>query len=316
VSEATALNLFPVKGMRRATANGAEIAALYARATGFEYHGIGDRELYAVAPSSEGDLMVLTPRGRTSPQGIEHRHVEDWALKRIGVDITGERQLRLSAEGIGAVALDLRESPSGKAVRAALHKGQVSGFDLGAEAGDFIGEITGRGGTLLMRIDRSAERMVGPGQLRSSLAADSQPYSLGNARSLAALSGLRRQAVPMLRYRPNIEVDNLGDVGPFSEDYARRIGIDGLSFRVAAGIVRCVVTNLDEEGEMVGRGLSTLAARKGRRVNSMGMAEEGRPEPIFCVSLNLEPGQEGQVSLHAPVTVLEWGSPNVRLAEG
>jgi hypothetical protein len=308
----TNLNLFPGKGMRPATANGKPITALTASRTGFEHQGVGDREIFAVAHDKNGIFTVMTPRGRDEAPGRDNVHPGDRGIKRIGVDIAGEGQVRLSASSVGELALDLSQGP-GPAAIVALHSGEVWGFDLGIEAADFIQTVTGRKGARLMRANRSAPRLVGPQTCRDSLASDGYPYLLGVDSSLQELNDLRPGAdpIPMLRYRPNIVVDDL-EKGPFSEHMARRVAVGRAVFRVASGSIRCIVTNLDEDGQVVGGGLSALRPRTGLRVDDGGEIEGGRAKPIFCVNLTLETGELGAasqvVSEGEPVETLLWAA--------
>src|SRR5262245_24758387 len=132
MSRLVSADLYPVKGMRAATAYGSPPESLMATAKGFTFQGIGNRMLYPVARSRQtGELTVITPRGRDSATGREHVHPRDRALKRADVEILDELLLQLSAEGVDPVTVDLRRVQQGKPVRAALHKGEVWGFDLG-----------------------------------------------------------------------------------------------------------------------------------------------------------------------------------------
>ncbi len=315
----TALNLYPLKGARAATLNGQEIDMLDIEPEGLACLGIGDRELFIVAPSADPEegLMVVTPRGRNSSTGRDNEHQPDRAIKTVSVDVIRHRRLALSAPNIGRLVLDLDQEPSEPSVRVALHGGRVWGFDLGPDAADFAQKVTGRPDASMMRVDRAKPRTVKTGERRITLAADGHPFTIGVDESLAHLNEQSQQAAADMRqFRPGIVVNSLGK-GPFSEHLAKRIAIGPHIFEVVSGSIRCIVTNLNEGGQpAAGSGLRLLRERRGVRHDAEGNLEEGRPEPIFCVNARLESssGETPVVARNMSVAVLDWADrPHLEL---
>jgi len=96
--------------------------------------------------------------------------------------------------------------------------------------------------------------------------ADGFPFLLISQASLDDLNGRLDQALPMIRFRPNLVV---AGCEPYAEDDWRRIRIGELTFRVAKPCSRCVIPTIDPEtGEKGVEPLRTLNRyrREGNKV--------------------------------------------------
>lgn len=90
--------------------------------------------------------------------------------------------------------------------------------------------------------------------------ADGFPFLLISQASLDDLNSRLEQALPMLRFRPNLVVTGCA---PYAEDSWRRIRIGELTFRVAKPCSRCVIPTIDPEtGE---KGVEPLRTLNGYR---------------------------------------------------
>ena len=100
--------------------------------------------------------------------------------------------------------------------------------------------------------------------------ADGYPVLLTNEASLHALGA----DVPMTRFRPNIVI---GGAAPWQEDawVGGRLRVGGVTFRVAEGCGRCVVTTINQE-----------TAEKGREpLRALGRLRRVEGRLLFGVSL-------------------------------
>ncbi len=86
--------------------------------------------------------------------------------------------------------------------------------------------------------------------------ADGFPFLLISQASLDDLNGRLDEALPMIRFRPNLVVSGSA---PYAEDQWRRIRIGGLTFRVAKPCSRCVIPTINPQtGEKGVEPLRTL----------------------------------------------------------
>lgn len=120
--------------------------------------------------------------------------------------------------------------------------------------------------------------------------ADGFPFLLISQASLDDLNGRLPEALPMLRFRPNLVVDGCA---PYAEDAWRQIRIGDIGFRVAKPCSRCPIPTIDfSTGERGAEPLRTLMdyRRRDNRVyfgqnllhDSGGRLEVGMPVEVLA----------------------------------
>ena len=118
--------------------------------------------------------------------------------------------------------------------------------DAGDEAAQWVSDFVGKA-TRLVYVPQERARTVdaGYGEPGDKVAfADGFPLLLIGQGSLNDLSNRVGRPLEMLRFRPNLVVD---DIQPFAEDGWKRIRIGSLDFRVLKPCSRCILTTLDPE---------------------------------------------------------------------
>lgn len=120
--------------------------------------------------------------------------------------------------------------------------------------------------------------------------ADGFPFLLISQASLDDLNGRLEQAVPMIRFRPNLVVDGCA---PFAEDNWRRIRIGDMSFRVAKPCSRCIIPTIDPATAERGKEPLQTLMRYRRRDNKVYFGQ------------NLLHDAVGRLEVGMPVEVLE-----------
>lgn len=120
--------------------------------------------------------------------------------------------------------------------------------------------------------------------------ADGFPFLLISQASLDDLNGRLDEAVPMLRFRPNLVVDGCD---AYTEDGWRRIRIGDIEFRVAKPCSRCIIPTIDPATGLRGQEpLRTLMSYR-RRDNKVYFGQ------------NLIHDGIGRLAVGMPVEVLE-----------
>lgn len=118
--------------------------------------------------------------------------------------------------------------------------------DAGEEAAQWVSDFVGKA-TRLVYVPAERARTVdaGYGKEGDKVAfADGFPLLLIGQGSLDDLCSRVGRPLPMLRFRPNLVVD---DIAPFAEDGWKRIRIGSLDFRVLKPCSRCILTTIDPE---------------------------------------------------------------------
>ena len=266
--------MYPIKGAQPATINGEVPCALEATRAGFRFGDFGDREFVLAAGDEEGPLTVVTPRGWNDDRGPRTAHKSDRFLASLAVDIADEgKSLNMTRRDGEHYSVSLDEQPDEPGLREVhLHGGRFMGIDWGEDAAKFFSGVVGRPVRFLRSLP-SGLRTLGNGARSDARAADAHPYLITNQISLDYLNDLAGTDVPMARYRPNIvvatEAPNLdAEYAYLDEDTANIIRVGNKWFRVASASGRCIVTTMDERGELGGDGLRVLEPRKGTKLRS------------------------------------------------
>lgn len=168
--------------------------------------------------------------------------------------------LRLSVPS-GPPALELAEPAHGPVVPVALHRHRLSAREVGPAADDWLRAATGRGDLRLVWCHEPSARELNPQFSQPGDHAafpDGYPVTVATEASLARLNEWiaqhgaeqgepARAPLPMTRFRPNLVVaaDDPTDLEPFAEDRWRSLTVGSVSFRVAKGVDRCVMTTID-----------------------------------------------------------------------
>jgi uncharacterized protein YcbX len=132
---------------------------------------------------------------------------------------------------------------------------------------DWVSAFLDRPARLVWQADPRGRPIGGPSWPDAVVnLADGSPVLLAVAASLDAVNDWLAEAgeepVPMTRFRPNLVV---GGAPAWAEDdwLGHRLRIGEVSFQVAAGCARCVVTTIDQEtGERTGQPLKMLGIHR------------------------------------------------------
>lgn len=170
--------------------------------------------------------------------------------------------LRLRTAGLPDLHLDGDEvrdevRDQGEVVPVRLHRHDLTGALVSAEADAWVSAAVRRSGLRLVRCVDPSARALNPAFSREgdhTAYADGYPVTLASRRSLARLNdwvaeaAVERgepvpEALPMERFRPNVVVD--GELEPFVEDTWERVQLGDVAFRVAKAVDRCVMTTID-----------------------------------------------------------------------
>jgi uncharacterized protein len=177
-------------------------------------------------------------------------------LALLATDLT-EAALVLGSETAGELRLPLRPTGPSRVVR--VWADDVAAVDAGDEAAAFIGAHLGFA-CRLMHMPDDTLRQVDRDYARTGDRvgfADGFPLLLITQESLDALNHRVGEALPMLRFRPNVVVQG---AAPHEEDTWRRIRIGEVDCDVVKPCARCVVTTVDPATAQTGREpLRTLA---------------------------------------------------------
>lgn len=169
--------------------------------------------------------------------------------------------LRLSAPGMADLDVAF-EPPETGAETVQVWADRCLAHSAGSEPAAWLSRFLGIDCRLFFMPEQT-ERAVDPDyanpQDRVGFA-DGFPFLLISQASLDDLNSRLDQAVPMLRFRPNLVISGSA---PYAEDGWRRIRIGALTFRVAKPCSRCVIPTIDPEtGE---KGVEPLRTLNGYR---------------------------------------------------
>lgn len=162
--------------------------------------------------------------------------------------------LRLRAPGAPDLHLD---GGDGEEIPVRLHRHDLTGALVSAEADAWLARVLGRPGLRLVRCVDPTRRALNPDH---STIGDHTAYADGYPVTLASRASLRQlhdwvaetavergepvpDPLPEERFRANVVVD--GDLAPFVEDSWATVRIGGVGFRVAKPVDRCVMTTID-----------------------------------------------------------------------
>ena len=158
------------------------------------------------------------------------RNVHDWS-----VQIEGQRTLNLP------VSL-----PTDKERLVRIWKDQINITVASASYNEWFSNAIGLQCELVqMKAQHLRSIQSGRGRIDDTVSlADGSPVLLTSEASLFALNQRLKDAVPMVRFRPNLVVS--ADVA-FVEDRWRRIRVGEVEFEVGWGCTRCIVTTIDSK---------------------------------------------------------------------
>jgi uncharacterized protein YcbX len=153
--------------------------------------------------------------------------------------------LTLSAEGAGAVAVDLARRDGNRIpIEVWRHRGE--GVDQGAEAARWLSALLGRS-LRLVRIPPDHERRVNPDRVPEpafTAYSDGYPLLVLSRESLADLNGRLPAPLAMERFRPNLVIEG---VAAYAEDGWRRIRVGQVELEIVKPCDRCGITTVDPQ---------------------------------------------------------------------
>lgn len=215
----TALNIYPVKSCRGIALDRALITP-----TGFAH----DRE-----------WLIVHPNGQFVTQREEPR----LALIQTALD---SETLRLTAPGMGTLAIPLKTDARGAAVEVTIWRDRCAAFDAGAEATSWLTTFMGKP-FRLVRFDSARKRASDVVWTRGVEAlnqfADAFAWLIISQASLTDLNSRLERPLPMNRFRPNIVVDGLPAYG---EDDVHQFSADEITLRVVKGCTRCAIPTTNQ----------------------------------------------------------------------
>lgn len=248
------------------------------------------RETALDALGVQGDrrwMVVDTQTGRFLTQRLLAQ------LTQLQARWLGSTHLQLSAPGMADVTVALPDEHAPlRAVTIWSDSLQVP--DAGDQAAKWLSQWLGRA-CRLVQVPHARARQVDTAyaNVGDKVAfADGFPLLLIGQASLDDLSARVGQALPMLRFRPNLVVSG-GQ--PYAEDSWKRIRIGELEFRVVKGCSRCIMTTLDPQTGERSADREPLTTLKTYRERD-GQVYFGQ---------NLIACGEGHLRLDMPVEVLE-----------
>ena len=183
--------------------------------------------------------MVVDDEGRFMTQ----REYPSMAM--IDVKMTcDELQLSYTKGTFGTVSIPLNGPEKGHRINVKVWDDQVWALSPGLTADGWLQEVLKQKCRLVYMPDdvsRPADKRYAPVKTNVSFA-DAFPFLLANKASLQELSKRIGADMSMLRFRPNIVVD---DNTPYTEDHWKKIGIGPIVFHVVKPCARCVVTTIE-----------------------------------------------------------------------
>jgi uncharacterized protein YcbX len=208
--------------------------------------------------------MVVDAAGDTLTAREHRRLLHVIATPRSGGGIA------LAAPGMESLSVDVPRQPNPVALTISR---LASGAAAGVEADDWISRALGHPARLVW-LDDPRRRTVGTshgGRLGDALnLADAGPILLTSTASLDQLNEWLRQTavereesrpdpLPMVRFRPNVVVDDVGSA--FAEDEWKRLHLGNVEFRFAEHCDRCVLVTIDPETLRSGKEPTRTLAR-------------------------------------------------------
>lgn len=182
--------------------------------------------------------MVVDDKG----DFITQRQFPNMALIHTALTPSG---LRLSAPGMADLdVLFEPEAPVQQTVQ--VWGDRCMALSAGPGAAAWLSDFLGLDCRLVF-MPESTRRPVDPDYAESSDQvgfADGFPFLLISEASLADLNGRLDQALPMIRFRPNLVV---AGCEPYAEDQWRRIRIGEVTFRVSKPCSRCVIPTINPD---------------------------------------------------------------------
>lgn len=264
----TALNIYPVKSCRGIPLQSARVSDT----------GLAD----------DRHWMLVRPNGRF----VTQRELPRLAL--IGTAVTADG-LELSAAGMPALSVP-RESP-GTSMNIVVWKFSGGGIDCGEEAAAWCTQYLGTP-LRLVRFDTRQERVCSPewtqGQRAITQFSDGYPVLIISRASLAELNSRLPKELPMVRFRPNLVID---EVGAYDEDRIHELSTDDVTLRIVKPCTRCSITTTDQQSGALD-GVEPLATlRKYRFDRALGGVCFGQNAIITRgVGASLRVGQKFQLS--------------------
>ncbi len=211
----SALCLYPVKGLRGAAAQRAQV----------ERVGLaGDRR-----------WLVIDAAGRFRSQ----REVA--AMARVAAEMTAGG-VALSREGLPRLEAVYPDADA-ETIAVTIWRDTVPARLVGGDASAWLTEALGVASRLVWMADAAVRPVRSAPAGRVSFA-DAYPVLLTCVSSLADLNRRLARPISMQRFRPNLVVDG---APAWAEDGWRRIRVGGASFRVAGPCGRCIVPSIDQE---------------------------------------------------------------------
>jgi len=212
------IRIFPVKGLR----GGAH----------------ADAEVMPAGLAGDRRWMVVDENGRFLSQR------ERPGMARVQAQLTGQG-VSLTADGAGELAV-ARPNAGDTRRDVVIWRDTVPAMDAGDGAAAWLTALLGVPCRLVFMADPAARQanleFARPGDVVSF--ADGYPLLLTSRASLDDLNTKLANAVPMLRFRPNLVIEG---ALPWAEYDWVRLRIGQAVFRVVKPCDRCVVTTIDPE---------------------------------------------------------------------
>lgn len=322
VDRVTGVHMFAIKSCHETTVEGQLPSALQVGETGFEAQGVRDREFVMVEDmprDAEQSPLFVSQRGWDEAEHpVKGRH--DNRLAVVETNIRAGR-LEIVAPGLGSLSIMAEYDGTAPKRDVRIFESILpQALDQGDEAAGLFSEVLGRP-VRLVRTNRSVPRELPKEYRRTGAAnkvagADGFPFLLTNQASLDAAneaSGLDPdEYVDLRQYRGTTETDGVA-MGPWGEDYIRKVKIGSTVMYLVKPSARCIITNIKQSsGEGGVKGLRVLRSHKGR------LAEGKQDKPLFGQNGNhvYDPENPAWISVGDEITVLERaGEPNFIPAE-
>jgi|GEM_PF-881110 len=270
----TGVNIYPIKSCHAATVNGVKPVRLPVGKTGFEVNGIADRDFVIVENSN--DRHMVTQRGWENPIGAHAvKYKQDRALATVKPNIT-DHQFHVVHDQTGTIVIPSAGEIGAEPQTIEIFGKTLSCFDQGEEPAEFFSAVVGRA-VRLVRADRSRPRYLPsiyhmPFSLNRVAGADGFPFLLVNQASLDSShesNDYKPGAISLDRFRGNIEIAGTA-VGPYGEDFIRRMRVGKMMAYVVKACARCPIPNIDQETGHPSPGLKYIRGRNGEH--------KGKPE--------------------------------------
>lgn len=211
--------------------------------------------------------------------------------------------IRLTAPGLPELTVPV--PPATALVPVSVWNSDLIAAQACDEASEWLGKIIGEP-VRLVYLDDPTRRPTNPAYSRPGdrvSLADAYPLLLTSRESLAALNDwilegprFAEGPLPMTRFRPSVVV---AGAPAWAEDGWRRVRIGEVTFRVAKGCDRCVLTTVDPDTAVKGKEPLVTLSRHRRWDGKVWFGVQLIPDAPH-------PGAPGEpIAVGAPVTVLE-----------